>query len=120
MEYDYSNELEHVAQPANPSDRKDADSIIVMDYEALWLSKQLRDYASYRAPTSERACIAEAYSDYINEKVREYGESATHLYAHTTVAKKVLQDTIPSNDATNSMTGIVRELNIQLEKFDAV
>lgn len=108
----YEEQLTHLAEPADPNDRDDADSIIVMDYEALWLTKQLRDKAAYvfDGPKSD---VADAYADYIDEKVRAYDNTTFRLYAHTDTAKGVLRDVVP--DESDSYSGIVRELNYQLD-----
>jgi hypothetical protein len=85
----YRGQLQHVAEPSTPKERRDADFARIRDWRALYFAEQLREWGAYHG-TKVHSNIALAYADYINEQVRERGESFVCLYAHTDDAKFVL------------------------------
>ena len=87
--------LKHMREPAKPSERGEASSFQVDDFEALYLRRALREYAHYdHERGSDRAGIASAYVEYIDEKVRDNGNNIVHVYAHTEEAYQTLVDAI--------------------------
>lgn len=91
----YQDHLEHVVEPASPTERDDAVSATIEDYEALWLSDILREHAHYADHDYEdEGGIAVAYASYIDQKIRDEGESRVRLYAHTQAAIETLLNTI--------------------------
>jgi hypothetical protein len=85
----YRGQLEHMAEPSAPKERRDSDLAKIRDWMALYFAEQLREWGSYYG-TDHYSNIALAYADYINEQVRDRGESFVCLYAHTDDAKFVL------------------------------
>jgi len=87
----YDDNLRHVAEPAAPSGRDTAVSTTVPDYEALWLSEQLKEYAHYGDhPNEAHQDIAIAYVEYIDRQVRQNERRHVSLYAHTDEAADTL------------------------------
>lgn len=79
---DYQENLRHIAEPGSPSEREEADKIVLEDYQALWFAGQLREYAHY-GESKDRGRIAAGAAEYIDKKVREQECSQVSLYAHT-------------------------------------
>lgn len=96
MLHDYQKNLRHVARPSDPSDRRDAVSVRLNEYEALYLLGGLSEYAAYDAPSEDHADVAMAYEDYINHQVRELHNGIVVLYAHTGLAREVLRQSVQS------------------------
>lgn len=88
----YSDNLRHMAEPATPSDREEAVSISLDDYKALWLASMLREWAGYHAEDENMANIARGYVEYINQQVRDNGQTTVTIYTHTKKAAKVVTD----------------------------
>ena len=91
----YNENLRHVAEPAAPTERREAVSATVSDFEALWLAEALRDYAHYGDhPAESHATIARAYAEYIDRQVRDNERKHVSLYAHTDEAADTLMGAI--------------------------
>lgn len=91
----YQDNLRHVAEPQAPSERDKAVSTTVEDFEALWFTDALREFAHYGDHDHEsQSGIAVAYASFIDQKVREQGKSYVTLYAHTEVAAETLMDAL--------------------------
>lgn len=91
----YENNLRHVAEPASPDERERAVSTTIRDYEALFLTEVLREFAHYGDHDDERqGGIAVAYAAYIDKQVRANARSYIDLYAHTDVAAETLLDAL--------------------------
>jgi hypothetical protein len=98
----YVANLRHVRRPDQSSERASAPSITLPDYQGLYMSAALREYAAYYAPTQEHKDIAEAYAEYIDMVVRGEGRVTVTLYAHTSMAKEVLFETITTVKERNT------------------
>jgi len=85
----YEESLEHIAEPSDPSDRAEADNIMLPDYVALWFAEQCREWAYHENDTEKKTC-AVGIASYIDAKVREEGNSHVRVYAHTGLATEVL------------------------------
>jgi hypothetical protein len=107
---EYQDNLQHVAEPASPSERREARSTTIEDYEGLWFTQVLRGYAHYGAESDERGDVALAYAEYIDGKVRDAGNGRVTLYSHTPVATAVLQEALwyASDSEGESQTMISR------------
>lgn len=87
----YEDNLRHLAEPAAPNERRMAVSTTMPDFEALWLSEALREYAHYGDhPDESHQDIAIAYVEYIERQVRENERKHVSLYAHTDEAADTL------------------------------
>lgn len=86
----YDDNLRHMAEPATPHERERAVSTAIPDYEALYITDALYEWAGYMAPDDEAASIALGYAQYINHRVRKQGNETVTLYAHTERAAEVL------------------------------
>lgn len=106
----YARNLRHVVRPDDPTEREEADSVYVEDYEALYLSYNLRLIAAYDDDPKVRG-IAWAYDEYIEQCVRDEGKRSMGLYAHTPEAKGVLKEAASKSDGSvtieDSMENIV-------------
>lgn len=89
MEY-YRERLRHVVRPEDPSDRDPSDSVMLEDYEALFLTNALTSYAAYEADTQLEEDLCLAYAEYIDMVIRDEGENQVYLYAHTEEARGLL------------------------------
>lgn len=85
----YEDNLRHMAEPADPSDREEAVSTTVSDVEALYLANLLREWAGYHADDDERP-VALGYAQFIDRQVRQNGKRDVRLYAHTSKAAETL------------------------------
>ena len=93
----YRDNLRHVIRPDVPTERYDAPSMPIEDYEALALLRRLREYADYElGPSDEHHDVARAYIEYINMCVRDEERPMFTLYAHTTVAVETLKGAVQS------------------------
>lgn len=90
----YENNFEHCVRPSSPRERRDADRVLLQDYEALYLLPGLRELGWYADDTKVEADIARAYVEYIQTQVREMEHGNIYLYAHTPEAKDVLIDAV--------------------------
>lgn len=86
----YEEVLDHIAEPASPSGRAEAESITLEDYEALWFAEQLREYAHYGDASDVQSDIAIGYTAYINTQVRENEQRHVDIYTHTAQARSTL------------------------------
>lgn len=86
----YEDNMRHVAEPAAPKARDDAQSATVEDYVALWFATQLREYAHYEAEGSY-SDIALGYAEYIEKKIYVEEAKNVSLYAHTKDAIETLE-----------------------------
>lgn len=92
---DYQDNLRYVAEPQTPSDRDKVVSTTVEDFEALWFSDGLREFAHYGDHDDEdQSGIAMAYASYIDNKVREQGQSHVTLYVHERLAAETLMEAL--------------------------
>lgn len=87
----YYDNLQHLAEPDTPGERREANSTTLADYQALWLARACEDYAHYEAPTPH-GDIALAASEYLEMKVRDENRARFHVYTHTNEASTVLLD----------------------------
>lgn len=111
----YQDNLRHVAEPQAPSERDKAVSTTIEDYEALWFTEALREFAHYGEHDPEsQSGIAVAYASFIDQKVREEGRSHVTLYAHTKAAASTLMDAlyyyIPDEDRSGTPMVVVRSI----------
>lgn len=91
----YQSNLEHIAEPQTPQQRADAESVTIQDYEALWFSDALRDFAHYgEHDHDDQSGIAVGLASFIDKKVRDEGVSHVTLYTHTDVAGETLLDAL--------------------------
>jgi hypothetical protein len=90
----YAANLEHMAEPANPKDRSRAVHTTLEDYQAIYLTQILREYAAYNADTDETHDIAMGYIEYIDDVIRNRGENGLNIYTHTDMAAVVLNDAV--------------------------
>ena len=104
----YEDHLEHVAEPASPSGRREAISTTVPDYEALWLSVQLREYAHYGDHDTHQN-IAMAYAEYIDQKVRDEDCDYVTLYVHTCSAVDTLVESLIYPDHDDKTEIVLRD-----------
>lgn len=111
----YENNLEHVAEPATPSQREEADFINIRDYEALWFAEVLQEFAYY-GDSGELEEIAVAYTDFIEKKVRDEWRSHVSLYAHTDDAIDTLEFALMyAEDNMKDSMPVDLYLNVSLE-----
>jgi hypothetical protein len=91
----YEANLRHVAEPQAPSERDKAIRTTIEDYEALWFTEALREFAHYgdHDPDAQSG-VAVAYASFIDKKVRDEGKSHVTLYAHTETAASTLLDAL--------------------------
>lgn len=111
----YEANLRHIAEPQAPSEREKAVATTIEDYEALWLSEVLREFAHYADHDHEaQSGIAIGYASYIDQKVRSEGSSYVTLYAHTDVAAETLLDAlywdVPDDDRRDYPMVLFRSL----------
>lgn len=91
----YEEHLRHVAEPQAPSEREKAVSTTLDDYEALWFTDHLRDYAYYADhDDGPNGGIAVAYASYIDQTVRKQAENHVTLYVHTRPAAETLVEAV--------------------------
>lgn len=107
----YVENLRHVVRPDHVSDRESSPRVGLEDHQALYLSRLLREYAAYEAPSGRRG-IAWAYVEYINQCVRDEERGYIIIYAHTREARRVLCE------ATDGDTG--EDYSEMQEKFDGL
>jgi hypothetical protein len=91
---EYEDQLRHVAEPAAPSEREKANAATIEDHVALWLTDHLRDFSHYGDTEGDQGGIALAYASYIDQKVRDEGQSWVSLYVHTEQAAETLLDAL--------------------------
>lgn len=95
----YREQLRHLCRPDTPSERIQSQYISLTDWEALYASIVLKEYATYGAlDCSEEESIALAYAEYIDMSVREEGNRLVDLYAHTEWAEDVLLSAFESDN----------------------
>lgn len=104
----YEQSLEHIARPAVPEERIEATSMAVQDWVAIWLARELRDYASYVADDPNET-IALGMAEYINMVVREESDELVPLYIHTDAAAETLTELAERMEATNLSSVTPRE-----------
>lgn len=91
----YNNNLRHMAEPASPAEREDADYMSVADYMALYLANAMREFAAYGSPSDEEEEIALAYDEYLRDRAAHEGLGGyIEVYAHTQQAVNVLFDAV--------------------------
>jgi len=86
----YEEQLRHVAEPQAPTERESATSVTIEDYEALWFTDVLREFAHYGDTEGTESKTAVAYASYIDQKIRGEGASQVALYVHTDEAQTTL------------------------------
>lgn len=109
----YRDNLEHVVRPEDPEDRKEANSILLSDYEALYLRDGLTEFAAYDSETDEEEAVALAYVEYIDMVVRDERGLTVSIYAHTAVATDVLDGAmlnVPRDDVHGTVDMMVDDL----------
>lgn len=100
----YEDNLRHVAEPAAPSGRDKAVSASLPDYDALWLSEALREYAHYGDhPNESHTAIAMSYVEFIDKKVREQERRHVTVYAHTDEAADTLMGALFHADESEAL-----------------
>jgi len=85
------NVLEHIAEPADPSERASATSVALEDWEALRLARALEEHGHYEV-SGEESDIALGAATYLQERVREHGFRDVRLYVHTDTAARVVAE----------------------------
>jgi hypothetical protein len=88
----YEKVLGHIAQPADPRERRNTKSATLSDWEALLFRDVLYEYGHYGADGDERA-IALGMADYIERRTEEALASSqpqVNIYAHTNDAVETL------------------------------
>jgi hypothetical protein len=86
----YENNLRHVGRPADHNKRADTPSVTIRDYEALYLTTLLEEYAFYVAGDESRENVALAYAEYLNSCVRDEDECYVNVYVKTELARNVV------------------------------
>lgn len=86
----YRQSIRHIVRPNDPTQRADADSVALRDFEALYLYEGFIEYAAYEAETRTEEQIALGYAEYIDMSIRDEGKNIVRFYAHTSEAKDVL------------------------------
>lgn len=85
----YANNLRHMAEPADPSDREEAVSTTLSDVQSLYLATILREWSAYHADEEQRE-IALGYTEFIEKQVRQNEKCQVTLYAHTAKAAETV------------------------------
>jgi len=105
----YRSVLEHVVRPEDPTERVEAESVRLEDYEALYLYDSVVQWASYEAESAEEEQIALGYAEYINDVVRNEKKNFVDIYPHTDVAEYVLRDALRNDGRDGHMTTKIRD-----------
>lgn len=87
--------IEHTAVPADPADRRDAPSVTLDDWRALWYARVLQEYAHYGDHNrKECGAIADDYAERIYNAIHERNDSMVTLYCHTNAACEAMIDAL--------------------------
>lgn len=99
----YNDHLDHVAEPDTESGRREANSLTLEPWVALWFKEHLEEFGHYgytsdhtpdRDTPEEIREIALAYAEYIEKLVFERRERTVDLYVHTMEANHALADAL--------------------------
>lgn len=97
MEMDnYTSNLDVMAEPASPAERRDANFIEFSDYIALYLAEVLDEYGHYEADDDRTESIAKGYAEYLRDSVRSADGRMCHVkaYFHDSDGVQVLLDAL--------------------------
>ncbi|UBF23236.1 hypothetical protein M1M34_gp097 [Haloarcula tailed virus 2] len=94
----YRTVLRHIVRPDDYSIRIESPSVMLYDWEALFLHECLQEYAAYDASSDEYRDIAYGYAEFIDMTVRQENAEVLYLYAHTRDAWTVLLDALRHSD----------------------
>lgn len=78
----YEQNLDVMAEPSDPRDRRDANFIEFADWEALYMAEILDEYGHYEAESDRRKAIAKGYAEYLRDRVRSADGRTTHIKAY--------------------------------------
>jgi len=81
--------LRHMREPDTPRERGGAPSMLLMDYQALYLRRALQEREAY-----DNDDLAGSYADFIGQKIIELGNQHMTVYAHTDVAENALRQAV--------------------------
>jgi hypothetical protein len=113
----YEDSLQHIAEPASPSEREQTPSATLDDYVALWFTTPLREFAHYEAD-APHSTIAVGLASYIDTKVRDEGTSNVAIYAHTDEAIETIIDALDHGAAKHNPTDIPGQVSAAVGQLD--
>lgn len=86
----YREHLRHIVRPEAPDERREAPSLSLHNYEALFLRWALVEYAGYGARDDTEEGIALGLAEYISMVVHDEEKRIVELYMHTDKARQVV------------------------------
>lgn len=92
----YEANLDYMAEPSDPRDRRDANFIEFADWEALYIAEVLDEYGHYEARGTVGEGIAKGYAEYLRDRVRSADGRTCHVkaYFHRSDAVQVWLDAL--------------------------